>query len=104
VDLIFVYQYDNNYFIKALINSFSPSDVCSGNAAGTFPYGSLDFFSLFDLGLGTNATLMDNSSPRFNDLNADGYPDIMALLNNNGYTKVNILINQGGSGLNFYKY
>lgn len=55
-----------------------------------------------DVKLPRDYQLSQNSIPHFNDLNADGLPDIFTMMELNGYTKVLILINQGN--LHFNKY
>ncbi len=49
-----------------------------------------------------NYEFSEKTALHFNDVNADGLPDIFTLMEQNGYTKVLMLMN--GGNLHFSKY
>jgi hypothetical protein len=38
VDLVFLYKTNGKYYLKALMNPFSPDSVCAVSDRGVFPY------------------------------------------------------------------
>ena len=49
LDLVFYYELGGKYYMKSLLNKFSPSSICSASNRGIFPFTDFDFFSLPDL-------------------------------------------------------
>lgn len=74
-----------------LLNGLVSGEICQG--MGMFPDQGFDLLELDDLGLPGDYQLTEQSIPRFNDVNADGLPDIMTIMQANGYDKVVILLN-----------
>lgn len=52
LDLIFYYELGGKYYMKSLLNKFSPSNICSASYQGIFPFTDFDFFSLPDIVFG----------------------------------------------------
>jgi hypothetical protein len=104
VDLVFLYKSNGKYHLKALMNSFSPDNVCAVSGQGVFPYKDQNISSLLDFVfvMPQNYEFFEKTVLHFNDVNADGLPDIFTLMELNGYAKVLMLIN--GANLHFNKY
>lgn len=80
VDLVVFYRREENYFIKAFLNDFVPDDVCKTSNRGIFPYSNINLTSTPSLQLPQEYQLFEQSIPRFNDVNADGFPDILTMM------------------------
>lgn len=93
IDLMFFFKANGKFYYKGLFNPFVPQEVCGVSGQGVFPYSNLDVLSLDDFQIPTNYQIFEDSIPHFNDVNADGLPDILTMMEMNGYTKVILLIN-----------